>query len=176
VPEAKYRYAKTYKPYFGAAPAPKQPGLFERRWNARSNKKLATVSKSKKKEVAGSVVGAGVGQGAYQAAGYGPKWVIRSNTRFGDAHNKRLSQIKDPTLKARKKSWEAAKKTQAKRGLSASTDPQFWRSLPKSTYGSKVLRTTGWTHSGKTGMATGAAVTSIGALAGSSYARRKHGS
>ena len=126
--------------------------------------------------VAGAVVGGLAGQGAYQSLGYGPKRVIRSDTRVGYAHNKKPSEIKNPKVKARKKSWEKAKKTQHKKGYyqtSAKTKPEFWRTIPKDTYGSKLMRTTGWTHSGKTGVALGAASTVAGATLGAKYVKEK---
>jgi hypothetical protein len=132
------------------------------------------LSKSdKRQQAAGAVAGGAAGQGAYQLAGYGPKWVLRTNTKLGYAHNKKYSEITNPTIKARKKTWEKAKKTQAKQGLSAKKDAKFWRTLPKEVHGSKVLRTTGWTHGGKTGVATGAAATTAGALMGIEAVKEK---
>ena len=132
----------------------------------RVRKSLEVSKKDKTNQAAAALAGGAVGQGAYQAAGYVPKWALRSNTKVGYAHNKKYSEITDPKIKTRKKTWEKAKKTQAKRGLSASEDPKFWRTLPKEVHGSKFLRTTGWTHGGKTGVATGTAATVAGTLIG----------
>jgi len=139
------------------------------------------VSKSDKyekyaKEGAGAALGAGVGQGLYQSVGYGPKTVIRTNSKLGYGHNVSTGKIKDPKIKARKKAWEKAKKAQKKKGLYP-TDPKtkakFWRTLPKGTYAGKYLRTTGYTHAGRAGVATGAASTALGAGVGFNAMKEK---
>lgn len=123
------------------------------------------VSKADRTAAASSVAGATAGQLIYQGAGYGSKKAIRR----GYGHNTPAGQITKPKVKARKKTWEQAKKTQRKKGFSpvdAETKAQFWRTLPKDVHGARVLRTAGWTHAGKTGMATGAASTAAGGVAG----------
>jgi len=102
--------------------------------------------------------------------------VIRTNSKLGYGHNVSTGKIKDPKIKARKKAWEKAKKAQKKKGLYP-TDPKtkakFWRTLPKGTYAGKYLRTTGYTHAGRAGVATGAASTALGAGVGFNAMKEK---
>ncbi len=104
-----------------------------------------------------TVLGGIAGQGAYQGTGYAAK-------------HKALAEYKASGMS----NSQRDKKLKAVKAEHGKFTAEMFRNYPKDLPGAKINRTMGWSHRGKTGTATGAALTVGGALAARRASQREN--
>lgn len=119
-------------------------------------------------------IGGWAGQGAYQAAGYGPKHIVLRAERKAIERDKgkppqkmvKGKPVGPPPMTSSRLNRAKSKHAKLHGGKGS---VEYYRNYPGHLPGGKANRVLGWTHRGKTGTALGAAATGVGTLGASRY-------
>jgi hypothetical protein len=120
-------------------------------------------------------VGGWAGQGAYQAAGYGPKHIVLNAERKAIERDKGKPQPKmvkgrptpTPLMTTSRLNREQGRHAKLHGGKGS---VEYYRNYPTHLPGGTANRVLGWSHRGRTGTALGAAATAGGTVAGTRMA------